>query len=317
VIEKRCGRDVGYRVITGGLGPDHAAIARFRAKHEQATGGLFSEVLRLLAAGGMVSPGLLSLDGTELAGTAAQKADRTLPQIEKLLAEAAVADAAEDARYGDAAGEPAPRTLARRAERRGRLAAARNRLAAGDKERRDAQRAKQQAWDAAAAAGKPRGRRPGDEPRANRAGTEPGVRVMRNHKGYLAGYNGQAVVTAQQVIAGAMVSEHPAGRTLLHPLPDQCRSNRTRRGSGRSRAPCSPMPGTPARTTSSALTRTNCGCSRRWPKTPADRAGALPKGPGTWRSIRPLSALSGACGIPADGRTARCGPAPPNRCPAS
>jgi hypothetical protein len=146
VIEKRCVRDVGYRVITGGLHPDHAAIARFRARHEQALGGLFSQVLRLLAAEGMVSLGTLSLDGTKLAGNAAQKASRTLPQIEKVLAEAAERDAAGDARYGDAPGEPAPRTLARRAERR-------ERLAAEDKARRDAQRAKQEAWDAAAAAG--------------------------------------------------------------------------------------------------------------------------------------------------------------------
>jgi transposase len=231
VVEKRCVRDVAYRLIAGRLCPDHATIARFRARHEQALGGLFSQVLRLLAAEGMVSLGLLSLDGTKLAGNATQKANRTLPQIEKILAEAAAADAAEDARYGDAAGEPTPRTLARRAERRERLARARDRLAAEDKERRDAQRARQGAWDAAAAARKPRsGRRPGDEPRANRAGTEPranitdpDVRVMRNQKGYVAGYNGQAVVTAQQVIVGAMVSQHPVDRTLLHPLLDQCR----------------------------------------------------------------------------------------------
>jgi hypothetical protein len=140
-------RDVGYRVICGGLRPDHATIARFRTKHETALGGLFSQVLRLLAAEGMVSLGLLSLDGTKLGGNAAQKANRTLPQIEKLLAEAAAADAAEDARYGDAPGEPTPRALARRDERRERLAAARDRLAAEDKERRDAQRAKQEAWD--------------------------------------------------------------------------------------------------------------------------------------------------------------------------
>ena len=80
VIEKRCVRDVAYRVITGGLRPDHATIARFRARHEKALGGLFSQVLRLLAAEGMVSLGLLSLDGTKLAGNAAQKANRTLPQ---------------------------------------------------------------------------------------------------------------------------------------------------------------------------------------------------------------------------------------------
>jgi Transposase DDE domain len=102
---------------------------------------------------------------------------------------------------------------------------------AEDQARRDAQRAKQDAWDAAAAAGKRGGRRPGDEPpRANRAGTEPranitdpDVRVMRNQKGYVAGYNGQLVVTAGQVIVGAMLSQHPVDRTLLHPLLDQCR----------------------------------------------------------------------------------------------
>jgi transposase len=239
VIEKRCVRDVAYRVICGGLRPDHATIARFRARHETALGGLFSQVLRLLAAEGMVSLGTLSLDGTKLAGNAAQKANRTLPQIERLLAEAAAADAAEDARYGDAAGEPTPRTLARRAERRERLAAARDRLAAEDQARRDAQRARQDAWDAAAAAGVRRGgRRPADEPpRANHNNTEPranitdpDVRVMRNQKGYVAGYNGQLAVTAGQVIVGAMLSRHPVDRTLLHPLLDTCRRQLTQAG---------------------------------------------------------------------------------------
>src|SRR6266513_1650961 len=178
----------------------------------------------------MVSLGTISLDGTKLAGNAAQKAKRTLPQIDKLLAEAAAADAAEDARLGGELEEPTPRALASRAERRERLARARDRLAAEDQARHEAQRAKQEAWDAAAAAGKRRGRRPGDEPRANRAGTEPranitdpDVRVMRNQKGYVAGYNGQAVVTADKVIVGAMLSQHPVDRTLLHPLLDQCR----------------------------------------------------------------------------------------------
>jgi hypothetical protein len=151
-------------------------------------------------------------------------------QIAKLLAEAAAAGAAEDARLGGKLDESTPRALARRAERRERLAAAAGRLVAGDQARRDAQRAKQEAWDAAAVAGKRRGHRPGDEPRANRAGTEPranttdpDVRVMRNQKGYVAGYNGQAVVTADQVIVGAMLSQHPVDRTLLHPLLDTCR----------------------------------------------------------------------------------------------
>jgi len=39
----------------------------------------------------------------------------------------------------------------------------------------------------------------------------------------VAGYNGQLVVTTEQVIVGAMLSQHPAGRTLLHPLLGTCR----------------------------------------------------------------------------------------------
>ena len=231
VIEKRCVRDVAYRVITGGLRPDHAAIARFRARHEEALGGLFSQVLRLLAAEGMVALGMLSVDGTKLAGNASQKANRTLPQIEKLLAEAAAVDAAEDAQEAGGPPRVTPRALARRADRRERLAATRDRLAAEDHARRDAQRAKQQAWDAAAAEGRPRPpQRPLDEPRTNRNNTQPranitdpDVRVMRNQKGYVAGYNGQLVVTAQQVIVGAVLSQHPVDRTLLHPVLDTCR----------------------------------------------------------------------------------------------
>jgi transposase len=238
VIERRCVRDVGYRVIAGGLRPDRVTIARFRARHQEALGGLFSQVLRLLAAEGMVALGMLSLDGTKLAGNASQKANKTLPQIEKILAEAAERDAAEDAQHDENPPPVTPRALARRAERRERLAAARDRLAAEDAARRQAQRVRQETWDAAAAEGRPRPpRRPADEPRPNRNNTQPrasitdpDVRVMRNQKGYVAGYNGQLVVTCGQVIVGAMLSQHPAGRTLLHPLLDTCRQQLTQAG---------------------------------------------------------------------------------------
>jgi hypothetical protein len=170
-----------------------------------------------------VSPETHGLDGTKLAGNAAHRASRTLPQIEKLLDEAAQVDAAEDAQHGGGAGPATPRALARRGERRVRLAAAAGRLAAGDKARRDAQRARQEAWDAAAARGTRRGgRRPGDEPGTSRSNTPPRAdttgpdeRVMGNQKGYVCGCNGQLVVTAQQVIVGAMLrGRWPTGMAL-------------------------------------------------------------------------------------------------------
>jgi hypothetical protein len=237
----------------------------------------------LLAAEGMVCLAVLSLDGTKLAGNASQKANKTLPQIEKLLAEAAAADAAEDARHGSAAGPVTPRALARRAERRQRLAAAVGRFAAEDQARRDVQRAKQEAWDAAAAAGNRRGHRPaGEPPRPNRNNTapranitDPDVRIMRNQKGYVAGYNGPACGhrPAGHRRRGAVPAPGPAA-----PCCTRCwapaASNWPRPGSSRSCAPCSPTPATSPRTTSLVPTPMACGCSRRWPKTPACAAAA-------------------------------------------
>jgi DDE family transposase/transposase-like protein DUF772 len=228
VIERRCVRDVGYRVIAGGLHPDHATIARFRARHEKALGGLFSQVLRLLAGEGMVSLGTISLDGTKLAGNAAQKANKTLPQIEKLLTEAAAADAAEDARYGDAPGEPAPRTLARTARAPGHGPGP-----AGGRGSGPPRRAARQAGSLGRIRGgrsparraAPR-RRAAHQPQQHRAAGQhhrPGRAGDAQPEGLRGRVNGQLVVTGGQVIVGAMLSQHPVDRTLLHPLLDTCR----------------------------------------------------------------------------------------------
>jgi hypothetical protein len=82
-----------------------------------------------------------------------------------------------------------------------------------------------------------RGGRPAEEPRTSRNNTRPranitdlDVRVMRNQKGYVAGYNGQLIVTCQQVIVGAMLSQHPVDRTQFHPLLDTCRQQLTEAG---------------------------------------------------------------------------------------
>jgi transposase len=82
-IECHCRQDVAYRVITGNLVPDHATIARFVARHEQALADLFSEVLRLCDEAGLVKPGLVAIDGTRLAGDASKEANSDFDQIAK------------------------------------------------------------------------------------------------------------------------------------------------------------------------------------------------------------------------------------------
>lgn len=112
-IERRCREDVAFRVLTANQIPDHATIARFRTRHEQALAATFAQVLALCAQAGLVSVGLVALDGSLLAGNASPGATRSYAsisaEVERMLAEAAAADAGEDDRLGDARGEELPR----------------------------------------------------------------------------------------------------------------------------------------------------------------------------------------------------------------
>src|SRR5262249_23870803 len=97
-IERRCRADVAFRVIAANAVPDHATIARFRQRHEQALAGVFTEVLRLCAEAGLLSVGLLALDGTKLKANASKDANRSYSEVsrdgERRLAWAAGADRA-------------------------------------------------------------------------------------------------------------------------------------------------------------------------------------------------------------------------------
>src|SRR5258706_15171852 len=44
-VERECVEDIAYRVIVANSKPDHATIARFVVRHEDALAGLFGEVL--------------------------------------------------------------------------------------------------------------------------------------------------------------------------------------------------------------------------------------------------------------------------------
>jgi transposase len=111
-IERHCRQDVGYRVVTGNLVPDHATIARFVARHEQALAELFGEVLRLCGEAGLVKPEVIAIDGTRMAGNANSDATRDFEQIAKeILAEHRATDQAEDELYGDARGDELPEQL--------------------------------------------------------------------------------------------------------------------------------------------------------------------------------------------------------------
>jgi transposase len=228
-LERRCVEDVAYRVIAGGHRPDHATIARFVVRHRAGLARVFSEVLRLLAAEGLVRLGRVAVDGTKIEADTSWQANKTLPQIEAMLAEAVATDEAEDERFGDRRGDELPPTLAEPTGRRARLLAARDRLAAEEHQRVQAHRARQQAWAERNADGGKAGRKPAptppalpSEPRANV--TDPDARVMRRKHTLVTGYNAQLVVTDDQVIVGATVVQQSSDGGLLPQILDVCRS---------------------------------------------------------------------------------------------
>ena len=111
-IERHCRQDVAYRVITGNLVPDHATIARFICRHERALAGLFSEVLKLCHRAGLVKSGVVSIDGTRIAGNCSPEVNLTFEQIAReILAETKATDEAEDEEFGEACGDELPEQL--------------------------------------------------------------------------------------------------------------------------------------------------------------------------------------------------------------
>src|SRR5918995_3633149 len=111
-IECHCRQDVAYRVITGNVVPDHATIARFVCRHERALAELFAEVLKLCDRAGLVKPGVVSIDGTRIAGNASPEVNHTFEQIAReVLAEARATDEAEDELYGEDRGDELPEEL--------------------------------------------------------------------------------------------------------------------------------------------------------------------------------------------------------------
>jgi transposase len=162
-VERRLVEDVAYRVVAANQLPDHATIARFRARHQDAIAGLFGQVLGLCVRAGLVDAGVIAIDGTKIAANASFFANREGKALTKELAvmaehnqndqdddqpgqvgsgeagdlvdaaravaraildEAAAVDAAEDTEHGDARGDELPAEWAGGRDRRARIRAA-------------------------------------------------------------------------------------------------------------------------------------------------------------------------------------------------
>jgi transposase len=262
-IERRCVEDVATRVICANQAPDHTTIARFRQRHEAALAALFGDVLALCADAGLVRVDVVAVDGTKVAANAAPQATRDYAQIAReILAEADAVDAAEDERFGDARGDELRPELATAQGRRGWLRAAKRRL---DEQRaeqaspiprdrpdrlREAKRRLEEehrveceanaAYEAYRARGvdkngKKFGRPPKPfEPPALPAGkinlSDLDSRNVKTSRGWVQGYNAQAVCTEDQIVIAAEVNVDSPDFGHLGPMVAAARDELARAG---------------------------------------------------------------------------------------
>lgn len=231
-VERRLVEDVAYRVLAANQQPDHATIARFRARHQDAIAGLFGQVLGLCVKAGLVDAGVIAIDGTKLAANASFFANRERDALtkeldviadlnqadiptdaahevaKKILEEAAAVDEAEDAEHGDARGDELPAQWAGGRDRRARIRAALEELESQksrDYESRMAERARKEAELGRRLTGPKPKKDASRRSRPRRANTtDPHSRIIaQDGKGIVQGYNAQAAATTGQIIVAA------------------------------------------------------------------------------------------------------------------
>ena len=231
-IERLCERDAGFRMIVGDEVPDHSVIARFRKRHRRAFEALFVEVLKLCHKAGLVRLGVVALDGTKVKANASLAANRTARSLEAevaaMVSEAEETDTAEDAMFGDERGDELPAELRNRSDRSARLRACLERLrgdaaaeAARRQEKIDARAAEEEATGKRKRGRKPKPAEAAVDEEAKANVTDPDSRIMKSRKGYLQGYNAQAVVTEGQIILASGVTNEANDVRQLGPMIDK------------------------------------------------------------------------------------------------
>jgi transposase len=257
-IERATYEDVAFRYLAADQHPDHDSIVSFRQTHLQSLAELFTQALRLCDKAGLVKLGHVAIDGTKLKANASkhkamsyermvEKEKQLREEVDKLLAQAAQADAAEDAKFGKGnRGDELPAELARRESRLKKIAEAKAALEQEARERATVEKAVAEAKleerrRQEEAQGKKFGGRPPQvpdpeqakpEPKAQRNFTDPESRIMKDGatKSFVQAYNEQAAVDnhAQIIVAAALTQDANDKKQLL-PMLEQVAQNMGRK----------------------------------------------------------------------------------------
>lgn len=198
-IERLTHQDVSVRYLCANTHPDHDTIAVFRARHRELFQRSFAAVLQLARELKLVHLGTVHIDGTKIMADAAKRHTLNAAQVEEqltladrrlceaLLVQAEEADATDEDRAFRL-----PREMADTANRKAKLAAARETL-----------RSRAEAASAA-------------QKNVNINLTDPDSRLMPSPKGgFIQGYNAQLAVESNGIIVGQNVGQTTSDVTTL------------------------------------------------------------------------------------------------------
>jgi hypothetical protein len=234
-IARALEEQVPLRDLSANQQPDFRTISEFRKNHLAALSTLYEEVLLLCKEAELVTLGRVALDGRRVAGNAALDQNRTREAIKaevaRILAEAERVDAEEDERFGDERGDELPRELRCRQDRLRRLREAYDRLEDAERQARHEQEQKiaRREEEERKTGKKKRGRKPKDpdqvtgKPDAKANVTDPESRILKTRRGWLQGYNAQAMAECEsQVIVAQAVTLEENDVNQLEPMLACC-----------------------------------------------------------------------------------------------
>ncbi len=215
-IAKAMVDDVAFRWLGAGNFPDFRTISGFRRRHLKALENLFPQILLICKSSGLVKAGVIALDGTKVRANASlsrnksynhlsKEEKRLREKVKELLEQAETIDQEEDRLYGYRRGDELPEELSTVEKRLARIKEAKRRLE--EEGRRNSKK------------------KADVEPEAKINMTDPDSRIQKTSKGYIQGYNAQAVANEDQVIVAHDVVNDANDIHQFKPMLDKARKN--------------------------------------------------------------------------------------------
>jgi len=240
-LEKATYDSMAYRYICANTHPDHDTIATFRKRFLKELEGLFTQILLIGQAMGLVKLGTVSLDGTKIKANAskhkalswgyANKLEAQLQaEVEQLMR---LAEAADNESLPE--GMDIPEELKRREQRLARIAAAKAEIEARAQERVEHEQAEYEAKLARRQEKQERtGKKPGGRPPQAPSNepnekdqvslTDEDSRIMPSSSGFVQAYNAQAGVDADtHLIVEQHLSQQPNDKQEVAPTLERLR----------------------------------------------------------------------------------------------